>query len=490
MNNIEKMKPERSKVNDMIYDLMHTPLSEKQVKELKKKGIELEDKHYTLYLLQVLDQVEKNNVKAFEFITGIMKQNEVENTRQNYELPARLIARSFVDINRSITNREYREYLMGGSRGSTKSSFVAEKITEIIKNSPSIHALVTRPYANTLRDSVYAQFVWAIEEMGDTPNWKFTTSPMELTYLPTGQKVFFRGGDEPEKIKSIKTQFGYIGILWFEEVDQFRGEEQIRNIEQSALRGGEIATVFKTYNVPRSRAHWINKYSKLDKPNMLYHHSTYLDVPVEWLGQPFFDEAELLKELNPKAYEHEYLGLEVGDGGNVFDNVVAETITDAMIDNFDYRYHGQDWGWYPDPNVLVAMSYDANHRILYIFDEEVGNKVKNEDWAVRIARFKDWTIVADSAEMKSINDFNSYGFNMRGAIKGPGSVHTGIKWLAGLNKIVIDPHRCPQTFKEFVQYEYMRDKEGNPITDYPDKNNHTIDSVRYAMEVVNRQGGL
>lgn len=493
-NELNKHKGKRATVKDTVYELMHTRLSANQIEELKNRGIDLADEHYTMFLMMVLGQFEgaatKNNTKAFEFLSGIMEQSEIENVKLSYELPASVIGKSFVDLNRYINNREYKRFLLKGGRGSLKSTFIAEKIIELIKSNPNTHALVTRPVANTLRDSVLAQFKWAISVLGDDANWKDTTSPMQLKYIPTGQIIYFRGGDEPEKIKSIKPPFGYIAFLWFEEVDQFRGEEQIRNIKQSAIRGGDDGIIFKSYNTPRSRAHWINKYSKIPQENLLVHSSNYLDVPSEWLGQFFLEEAEQLKEINPKAYAHEYMGEEVGDGGNVFENVIAAEITDDDIRNFDYVYHGQDWGWYPDPNRFHGMSYDANARVLYIYREEDGVRIPNEEWQHRIDDLKMFTITADSNEMKSISDFREWGFDMRAAEKGPGSVHQGIKWLAGLTKIVIDPIRCPKAFKEFMGYEYVRDKNGDPVTDYPDKDNHSIAAIRYAMEVVWKRRGL
>ena len=492
---IDKKEDEKPlKLNEIIEKVLRSKLSDERIQFLQDKGINLAPEDYTIFTDMTLGQIEsaanKSNTKAYELMLGIMQEQEIHNTVANYELPARVIGRSFVDLYRSIINREYDEYLIKGGRGSLKSSFMGFVPVVLIKNNPNTHFLITRPYANTLRDSVFAQVSWAITELGDDHNWKKTYSPMQMVYIPTGQIIYFRGGDEPEKIKSIKPPFGYIAFTWFEEADQFKGDEQIRNLEQSALRGGPIAIRFKTYNTPKSRIHWINKYSLLPKTNMYVHESTYLDSPVQWLGQPFIDEAEQLKELNPKAYEHEYMGIMVGDGTNVFDNVVADSITDDMINNFDYHYHGQDWGWFPDPNVLSGMSYDANNRILYIYREEYAVKQDSEMWAVRIDDVKDYTIVADTNEQKSINDFRSYGFDMRGARKGPNSVHVGMKWLAGLNKIVIDPVRCPYTFKEFVGYEYEKDKEGNPVTAYPDKDNHTIAAVRYAMEAVFTRRGL
>lgn len=491
---VENEEKKTTSVDDMIEKILKSKLHPDRIKKLKELGINLAPEDYTVFADMTLGQIHsastKNNTRAYEILLDVMKGQEIQNVLTNYELPARVIGKAFVDLHRSIMNQEFGEYLINGGRGSLKSSFMGFMPPVLIKNNPNTHFLIVRPYANTLRDSVFAQVSWAITELGDDHNWKKTTSPMQMVYKPTGQIIYFRGGDEPEKIKSIKTPFGYIGYIWFEEVDQFRGDEQIRNLEQSALRGGNVSIKFKTYNVPKSRVHWINKYSQVNKPNMMVHSSTYLDAPVEWLGQPFIDDAEILSQLNPNAYEHEYLGVMVGDGTHVFDNIFADSISDAMIDNYEYVYHGQDWGWFPDPNVLQGMSYDANNRVLYIFREECAVKQDSEMWASRIVDAKPYTIVADTNEQKSINDMRSFGYDMRGAQKGPNSVHEGIKWLQGLTKIVIDPIRCPNAYKEFTDYEYVKDKEGNPVTAYVDDKNHSIAAVRYAMEVVWKRRGL
>ena len=494
-NDLDIKKRERIDVKNLVDELMHIPLSEDRISELKDAGFVVDDKYYTmlfdLTLSQVMSAAKKNNTKAFDSILSIYRESDEVAAALEYYLPAHMVARSFVDIYRSVRYREYDEYIFKGGRGSTKSTMIAEMIIELMINNPDTHALVVRKVANTLRDSVFAQFKWAISKLNLEELFKSTVSPMQIVYLPTGQTIYFRGGDEPEKIKSIKPEDGYIAYMWAEEIDQFNGAEDIRNIEQSALRGGPIAIRFKSYNSPKSKHHWINNYVLLPKPNMKVHHSTYHDVPVDWLGQHFFDEAELLKELNEDAYRHEYLGEVIGQGYNVFDNVVAEQMSDEFIDSFGNYYYGQDWGFYPDPNRLVGMSYDANLRTLYIFREEDGLRMNSEMWASRIIDLKGtYTIIADNNERKTIMDMKSYGFNMREATKGPNSVHMGMKWLAGLNKIIIDPVRCPKTFKEFINYEYDKDKEGNAITSYPDFDNHSIAAVRYAMERVSRQRGV
>lgn len=410
-----------------------------------------------------------------------------------YRIDPLVIADGFASVRRDILNYRHTEYVLPGGRGSTKSSFFSIQGIEILKNNPQMHWLVLRQVGNTLRDSVYNQILWAIDTLGLNDEFEFKVSPLEITYKPTGQKIYFRGADDPMKIKSIKVPFGYIGILWFEELDQFKGAESVRSIEQSAIRGGDKAYIFKSFNPPKTANNWANQYIKIPKENRLVHHSTYKGVPAEWLGKVFIDEAEFLKQVNPKAYEHEYEGVPNGTGGAVFDNVVCETITDEQINNFDKIYRGVDWGWFPDPYHYGAMYYDAARLTLYIFDEYRCNKKSNRETADVLINEKkvplNEVITCDSAEGKSIGDYKSYGLMARGAEKGPGSVDYSMKWLQSLNKIVIDPLRCPETAKEFLEYEYEKDKEGNVISGYPDANNHAIDMVRYAMSPVWKRRG-
>lgn len=247
------------------------------------------------------------------------------------------------------------------------------------------------------------------------------------------------------------------------------------------------------YNTPASLQHFVNIEKRVKKPNRLVHLSDYRSAPKEWLGQAFIEEAEYIKETNPKVYDNEYLGLETGDGGNVFENLEIRAITDEEINQFDRIYNGLDWGWYPDPFAFNRMHFDMARRTLYIFDEYRANKKSNEQTWNDLVELKGITsddlITADSAENKSIADYKSYGAYIKGAIKGPGSVEYSMKWLASLFKIVIDEDRCPETTKEFREYEYERDKDGNVITGYPDKNNHNIDAIRYALENIWKKKG-
>lgn len=409
-------------------------------------------------------------------------------------LPADMLASSFIDVYRDIRDRGHMEYLFKGGRGSTKSSFTSLVFIYLLMRNPSIHGIALRQIANTLRDSVYTQLVWAINVLGLEESFKCTVSPLEITYLPTNQKIYFRGADKPEKIKSIKPVFGYIGVLWFEELDQFMGQEAIRKIEQSILRGGDLAWEFKTYNPPKTAANWVNIYSQIPKPNQLIHHSNYLNVPADWLGKTFIEEAEFLKQVNPRAYEHEYMGTVTGTGGLVFENVIARSILDEEIAQFDQIGQGVDWGYFPDPFAWSKSHFDAARRTLYIFDEYKALKTGNKDTYTYLVENKgyepDQLIIADSAEPKSIADYRDYGASCRGAEKGPESVNYSMKWLQSLNAIVIDPERCPEHLQEFLNYELEQDKDGEYISSYPDKNNHFIDAVRYRTNLLWRRRGV
>ena len=391
---------------------------------------------------------------------------------------------------RDIRDKEHLEYVFKGGRGSTKSTTVGMTIVELMKNNHDIHAVVCRKVGNTIKDSVYNKIKWAIGKQEFTEEFDSKLSPMEITLKSTGQKIYFRGADDPDKIKSINPEFGYIGILWFEELDQFAGPEEIRKIEQSAIRGGDLAWIFKSFNPPKTMNNWANKYVLEPKENRIVHSSTYLDVPKEWLGQPFIDEAEHLKEVNSNAYEHEYMGIANGNGGNVFEYLEIRDITDEEISRMDRVFAGVDYGWYPDAFCYLRTYYDSAREKIYLIDELYVNKWSNSktaDW-IKKKGYDDYTMICDSAEPKSVNDFRDAGLPARGAIKGPGSIEYGFKFLQ-TKTIVIDPKRTPNAYKEITEYEYDRDKEGNVISGYPDGNDHAISALRYAYEpLFNRRG--
>ena len=401
------------------------------------------------------------------------------------------IGSAFYDVAHDVFLHGHTHYDFSGGRGSLKSSTVSVLVPLLLINNPGTHALVLRKVANTIRDSVYAQYIWAIGELGMAAYWEAKVSPMELIYKPTGQKIMFRGADDPMKIKSIKVPFGYIAVTHFEEKDQFAGRAEIRTILQSTMRGGSKYWNFESYNPPISRDNWANKDSLEERTDRLCHKSTYLQAPPEWLGEQFLAEAEHLKAIDERAYQHEYLGIPVGTGGNVFDNLELREITDEEMSHFDHIYQGVDYGWFPDPFAFIRLHYDRARETIYLMDEIYQNKLTNEaSGNIIIQRgYKDAYITCDSAEPKSVADYRAMGLPAKAAVKGPGSVDYGMKWLQR-RKIVIDRKRTPNAYNEFVNYEYDRNKDGDIISGYPDENNHLIDATRYAVERISRRMGV
>ena len=453
----------------------------------------------------MIKQANEGNVKAFEVLRDTAGQNpdkikdEVEEEKRVIYIPAKDIGKAFVDLYRDIEERKHYEYWLEGGRGSIKSSFWSELVAEILENNENMCALLIRKVGNTLKDSVFSQMQWGIDKLAETypevgKHWKATKSPLEIKNENTGQIIYFRGADDPVKIKSIKPPKGkYIGIVVYEEFDQMNGMNEVGTIDRSVIRGGEDFIMLRVYNTPTSSQHFVNKEKRIPKADRLVHRSTYLDVPKEWLGSKFFDEAEYMKSVNERQWRNVYLGEETGTGGNVFENVELREITDSEIETFDYIYMGLDFGWFPDPLAWTKMCYNPAQKTLYIFDEFVVNKMSNADVWEYLTKEKGVTnndmIIADSAENKSIGDFKSYGALMYGAEKGAGSVDYSMKWLASLTKIVIDPERCPTSAEEFSTYEYMQDKDGNYISGYVDADNHCIDSVRYGLNKIWKRKG-
>jgi phage terminase large subunit len=378
-----------------------------------------------------------------------------------------LIGGGFAD-SRAAVRSGAGELIELGGRGSGKSSYLSiELILQLLKH-PGCHAVVVRKVANTLRTSVFTQLQWAAERLGILNRFRVCLSPLELEYLPTGQKILFFGMDDAGKLKSLKPAGGFVGLLWFEELDQFT-QEEVRSCEQSVLRGGDFALTLKSFNPPADKHHWVNRLE--EKPGRHFHRSTYLELPESWLGARFLQDAEHLRRVNPTLYDNEYLGLPVGEGAQVFQNLRLEGFEKC----FDTTVCGIDWGWWPDPWVFVRVGFDSRENRLYILDELRKNKCGNAETAALVAgRIPTGTLLlADGAEPKSIADYRAFGLNCRSAPKGKGSRRYGIKWLQSLDAIVIDPAKCPETAREFAAWCY---EDGQ----LPERDDHHIDAVRYA----------
>ena len=421
-------------------------------------------------------------VLEFKNFKNIKKsENEFKSEKNKIE---KLIAPAFKKVFEDLVKEKHTHYWLKGGRGSTKSSFISIQIINGIMADKNANCVALRKVGQNLKDSVYEQLQWAISALGVDNLWQGKVSPLELIYIPTGQRIIFRGADKPKKIKSTKFRKGYCKYLWYEEVDEFNGMSEIRTINQSLMRGGDKFVVFYSFNPPKSQRNWTNIEMTEEREDKLVHHSTYLGVPKEWLGEQFIVEAEHLKNVNYESYAHEYLGEVTGTGGEVFTNITIRTISDEEIRMFDRITRGIDWGYASDPFTYTVNHYDRKRRRLYIFYEiyKVGLSNKKAYELIKQENKNNKIVVCDSAEPKSIAEMNSYGLRVIGAKKGPDSVEYGIKWLQDLEEIIIDPVRCPNTAREFNGYELEKDKYGEFKADFQDKNNHTIDAVRYSRE--------
>lgn len=423
------------------------------------------------------------------------------------------IAPVYYPIHADIEAAGHQYYNLPGGRGSAKSSFVSLEIVNGVMQDPTgcSNAIVFRRTANTMRESVFAQIAWAIDMLGANSFWKGNVSPMSWTYLPTGAVILFRGLDDSNKLRSIKPKKGTFRYIWLEEFSELPGENFTRSVMQSVIRGGGKFAVFRSFNPPISKSNWANVFIAQPDDRALTLHTSYLDIPADWLGDGFLYEAERLKSINPKAYDHEYMGLPVGAGGEVFPNIEERTITDEEIDKMGYIYHGVDFGFAQDPAVLMRVAYDSKHDTIYLLDEFYKKHCSNRELAEEIyrrgydktGRYSNYyspmmggysstletsTIICDCAEPKSIADLQVEGLKAIACRKFPGCVLYRIKWLQN-RKIVIDPARTPNAYREFTNYEYETDKDGVFLSDVPDRNNHCIDATAYALDrLIYRRG--
>lgn len=391
----------------------------------------------------------------------------------------------------------YTEYTLYGGRGSCKSSFISLMLLIILAQHENVSAVCIRKHENTCRDSVYAQIRWAIDKLELNDVWKCNVSPLQMTNKLTGQKIFFRGCDDPVKLKSLKVEKGYVGFLWFEESVEFNAAD-MRSVKQTVMRGGDKFWVFDSFNPPVSRRSWKNADLLQVKSNRYIHKSTFLDVPRSWLSDSFIYEAKHLSRTNERMFRNEYLAEPTGSGANVFENIETRKITDEEIADFQWTYNGIDWGINPDPSVYVKTSYSSKAKTLYIYHEILCKNLSGEKLADAFmangANPEDYVIADTGSGNFAINDFHTFGWNIRKTFSGKTGGkdrNYSFRWLQTLDKIVIDPERCPVAAEEFLNYEYAKDKDGNVLSGYPDgQPDHVIDAVRYALEQVYRRSGM
>ena len=394
-----------------------------------------------------------------------------------------LIAPAFHAVHSDMRAGLHDEYFLKGGRGSCKSSFASIELVLSLVRDPDVNAIVYRRVGNTLRESVFEQVLWALDALGMDRLFEKRMMPLELKHRLTGQRILFRGADDAGKSKSLKLSKGVFGFLWFEEASEFPGMEDIRTIKASVLRGVNRAVTVYSYNPPLSASSWINAEALRVREGRLVHHSDYRAVPRHWLGESFIAEAEALRKSNERAYRHMYLGEATGTGGQVFDNLSLRTVLPEELSGLDRSLNGLDFGFAVDPDAFVRVYYDAGRRRLFVAEEFFGVRTPVDRLADEVkARARGESVHCDSADPRMIRELRARGVNALGAKKGPGSVREGIRWLQELGGIIIDPAVCPNAAREFSAYEYEKDGMGGFRADCPDRDNHLIDAVRYAME--------
>jgi PBSX family phage terminase large subunit len=411
------------------------------------------------------------------------------------------IADVYRPVHADIAAGGHQYYNLPGGRGSCKSSFVSLEIVAGIMQDQTgqSSAIVFRRVGGTLRDSVYSQIGWAIDTLGVSHLWQGGVSPMQYTYRPTGAQIVFRGLDDATKLKSIKPAKGAFRFVWFEEFAELSGPNMVRSVMQSVVRGGKGFTVFRSFNPPISAANWANQLVAQPDERALTLLTNYTQVPPAWLGDSFLYEAQRLKEINPTAYEHEYMGIPTGTGGEVFPNIVGREITGAEIEQLEYVYAGLDFGFAVDPACFIRAAYDRRSDTVFLLDEIYMRSLSNAELAAKITergyqftgRIKcaGWdergpekaVITCDCAEPKSIADLQAQGLKAVPCRKFSGCVAYRIKWLQH-RKITIDPKRTPNAYREFTAYSYNTDKDGNFLSRLPDRDNHAIDALAYALD--------
>lgn len=416
-----------------------------------------------------------------------------------------IIAPSFYRAYNLLVGGKVREAWFKGGRGSGKSSFISVFLVldmlndanlykrGLIKKNQLSHTAVFRKIGSDIKDSVFSQILWSIDQLGVAPWFEVNKSNYTITLKPTRQMFQFRGLDDDIKVKSIKAPFGYYKNTWFEELAQFAGMKEIRSVKQSVQRGGHGFRTFCSYNPPMTTASWVNIEANEPVHGRYVFSSDYRSMPVQWLGEDFVIDAEDLKRRNEKLWRHEYLGEITGTGGAVFPNINIRHITDEEISHFDDLHYGCDWG-FSNAFAWTASHYDRKRKRIIIFDE-IYKPHLTHSLAAKLVLRKDMhgePLYADCEDAAAIAEFNqTYGITTYPVVKGADSRRFGYKWLQGMFEIVIDPVRCPNCAREFQIMEFKQNKKtGEFLEDFPKEADHAIDATRYAYENEYMKRGL
>lgn len=379
-------------------------------------------------------------------------------------------------------NYKGRYRVCKGSRASKKSTTTAMNLIYRIMEYPESNALVVRKTYRTLLDSCFAQLKWAVNRLGVKDYFDFKLSPLEIIYKPTGQKILFRGLDDPLKVTSVTVEVGSLCFLWIEEAYEIMSEADFDMLDES-IRGevpkGHFKQITLTFN-PWNERHWIKGrfFDKLDK-DVLAITTNY--TCNEWLDRSDLNVFERMKENNPRRYQVAGLGNWGIVDGLIYENFEERLFTLEEIK--DYKtVAGLDFGYTNDPTAFFIGFLDKKGSVLYVWDEMYSKGLSNKKIYENIKNmgYSKEKITGDSAEPKSIDELKGYGLRIKGAKKGKDSILNGIQWIQDL-KIVIHP-RCNNFLTEISNYQWDKDKFGKALNRPIDDFNHLLDAMRYALE--------
>lgn len=376
-----------------------------------------------------------------------------------------------------------------GSRASKKSKTTALNFIFRMMMYEKANLLVVRKTYQTLKDSCFAELIWAIDRLGVSKYWEYKTSPLEITYLPTNQKIYFRGLDDPLKITSITVRRGVLCWLWIEEAYEIDKEEDFEILQES-IRGAMPDGLFKqitlTFN-PWNEKHWIKKrFFDCDKDKDILAITTNYLIN-EWLDdadKKMFDD---MKKNNPRRYQVAGLGHWGVSEGLVYENFYEQlfNLDDILKRDNVKTVFGLDFGYTNDPTALFCGVVDLNLKEIYVFDELYKKALTNFKIYEQILKmgYSKEIIIADSSEPKSIDELKELGlFKIRGAKKGKDSVNNGIQYIQDF-KIIIHP-KCKNFLNEICNYTWCKNETGKAINKPIDDFNHLLDAMRYAMQSI------
>ena len=391
-------------------------------------------------------------------------------------------------------NFKGRYRIVKGSRASKKSKTTALWFIYNMMKYPDANSLVVRKTFRTLKDSCFTELKWAVHRLHVDHLWEFKESPLEATYIPTGQKIYFRGLDDPLKVTSITVGVGVLCWMWIEEAYEIMKESDFDMLDES-IRGECPEGLFKqitlTFN-PWNERHWIKK-RFFDTPDddTLAMTTNYLCN--EWLDKTDLNLFERMKKNNPRRYAVAGLG---GWGiveGLVFENwkeeefrfitkKEAEEGQKGVIKDDLKSAFGLDFGYTNDPSAFFCGMLDLDNKKLYVFDEFYEKGLSNKAIAKKVEQmgFRKERITADCAEPKSIDELNTLHLHVTGAKKGKDSINNGIQWIQEL-EIIVHP-RCVNFLTEISNYTWDTDKFGKKLNVPIDDFNHLMDAMRYALE--------